>query len=165
MERAFNVPIGGYDHLIVGAALPDNARLVVSAQTEKGVLEQTFEKLPNQHREYILPLNGAQKLTHLTLSVHSKEKGVQAGAILWVILQNEKKLAEYTQSLLPFGKEWEQHIQPQNYEPEFIPTYGIVFGKEQLEEIRARHEAMVQADGTSAYIEAAKQLSNPTRKI
>ncbi len=158
MERAFNVPIGGYDHLIVGAALPDNARLVVSAQTEKGVLEQTFEKLPNQHREYILPLNGAQKLTHLTLSVHSKEKGVQAGAILWVILQNEKKLAEYTQSLLPFGKEWEQHIQPQNYEPEFIPTYGIVFGKEQLEEIRARHEAMVQADGTSAYIEAAKQL-------
>lgn len=158
MEKELDVPTGGYDKLIVGAAIPDNAQLVVAVQTDKGLLKQTFEKLPNQHREYVVPLNGAQKLMHLTLSVYSKEKGVQAEAILWVILQNEKKLAEYTQSLLPFGKEWSQHIQSKEYEPKFIPTYGIVFGKGQLDEIRARHQAMIQANGSSPYIEAAKKL-------
>ncbi len=163
MEKEFDVSVGIYDNLIVGAAIPDNSQLVVSVKTEKGVKEQIFNKLPDQHREYTIPLNGAQKLKHLTLSVYSKEKGVQAGAILWIILQNEKKLSEYEQSLLPFGKEWKQHIQPEEYEPEFTPTYGIVFSKKQLNEIRARHESLIQRDGHSAYLDAAKKLmqSNP----
>lgn len=158
MERDFDVNIEGYDNLIVGAAIPNKSLLKVSLLTENGIIEKTFEKLAGQKREYIVPLNKARKLKHLTMEVCSKEKGTQAGAILWVILQNEKKLADYCRSLLPYGKEWKLHLQPEGYQPEFVPTYGIVFGKDKMDEIRRRHDDMVRAEGSSAYIKAAEKM-------
>lgn len=158
MERDFDVDIESYDNLIVGAAIPNNSQLKVSLLTENGTMEKTFDKLDNQRREYIIPLDKAKKLKHLTMAVYSQEKGIQAGAILWVILQNEKKLADYCQSLLPYGKEWKLHLQPESYEPEFVPTYGIVFGKDKMDEIRRRHDDMVRANGTSAYIKTAEKM-------
>lgn len=157
MERDFDVPVDVYDNLIVGAAIPDNSRLVVTASTEKGRLEHTFTKQSKQRREYVMPLSGAQRLKHLKIAVYSDENGTQSGAILWVILQNEKKLDEYIRSMAPYGKEWDRHIQPESYEPEFKPMYGVVFGIDKMDEIRARHEAMMEG-GTSPYIRAAENM-------
>ena len=162
MERAMNVEVGGYDHLIVGAVLPDKAQLQVCAVTERGELKQTFEKLPDQQREYFLPLQGAQQLKHLRLSVFSNEQGTQSGAILWIILQNKQKLAEYQRQLLPFGTTWEKHLKPESYQPEFIPTYGIVFDKGKLEEIRNKHEEIIRQQGQSPYLQAAGQMMSQT---
>lgn len=158
MEHGFDADVSGFDKLVVGAVLPDGARLTVTALTDKGKLEQTFDKLPDNRREYMLPLGGARRLKHLMLSVHSDRKGVQAGAVLWIILQNEQKVADYRRSLLPYGKEWEGHIRPADYNPEFMPAYGIVFAKDEMDDIRRRHEQLVEAEGTSPFLETAHRL-------
>ena len=171
MERDFNVPVKGYDKILVGARLPNKARLVVSVQTDLGLLEQTFEKLPDYLREYELPLKGAGKLTHIKLAVFSEEKGEQGAGILWVILQNEEKLADYYRSLLPYGKKWEGHIKGEDYQPQFIPTYGIVFGKDNMENIRKLYgveagssvKKMLQTDPEDLLIESLGRDARFTR--
>ena len=171
MERDFNVSVEGYDKIMVGARLPNKARLVVSVQTDRGLLEQTFEKMPDYRREYELPLQGAGKLTHIKLSVLSEETGSQGAGILWLILQNEQKLADYYRSLIPYGKKWEGHIKGEDYQPQFIPTYGIVFGKDHMENLRKRYGAnanssaikMLQIDPEDLLIESVGRDARFTR--
>ena len=158
MERDFDVDLRGFDNLIVAAVIPDGARLTVTAATDKGLLERVFEKQPDNRREYLIPLDGATRLKHLTLAVSSDADGMQSGAVLWLMLQNEKKLADYLSSLVPYDKQWEGHLKGADYEPSFTPTYGIVFAPEELEEIRRRHQSIVEADGTSPYVEAAREM-------
>ena len=158
MERDFDVDVSAYDRLLVGAVIPDKATLTVTLQTDKGQVEQTFEKMPDNRREYVVPLGGARRLNHIALSVRSQEKGIQAGAVLWLILQNENRLKQYFQTLIPYGKKWEGHIKPETYQPAFEPAYGIVFAKDKLEEIRERHRQIIAADGTSPYLETARRL-------
>ena len=158
MEKAFDTDVSGYDNLIIGAVIPDNAQLVIQLETDRGDIGKTFEKLPGQRREYVIPLDGSRRLKRVSISVCSAQDGLQAGAILWVILQNETKLAEYLDNLLPYGKEWPRHLKPADYDPVFTPTYGIVFGKDQLDDIRARHQSLMRPDGTSSYLEAAQRI-------
>lgn len=158
MSKAVDIYVHDFDNLIVAAVIPDGGRFEIKLETDKGERVRSYEKLPGNKREYVFPLESAAQLTGITLSVYSAADGLQGGAVLWIMLQNEEKLGEYLASLTPFGKEWTSHIQPESYRPSFEPTYGLVFGKDQLEDIRARHRGMMNPDGSSSYIDNARRL-------
>ena len=157
MSKSADLDVSGFDNLIVGAVIPEGARLEILLKTENGQITRTFDKLPGQQREYILPLDGTKHIREIKLNVYSEQEGLQAGAILWIIVQNEAKLTDYLASLLPYGTEWMHHLKPEDYQPEFVPEYGIVFGKDQLDDIRGRHEKIMQTEGVPSYLESARQ--------
>lgn len=157
MEKDFSTDISDYDNLIVAAVLPDKAKLKVEATTELGKINQTFDKLPDNFREYLIPLGEANQLLHLKMEVVINQNGSQAGSFMWVGLQNKERLNRYLSNLAPYGKKWKYHLKPESFEPSFQPQFGLVISKDDLNQLRTKHQAFVKKNGTSPFLEKANE--------
>lgn len=160
MEKGFHIDISDYDNLIVCAVLPDESRLKIEVTTEQGTISQTFEKLPDNLKEYLVPLVGSHTLLKLKFEVLSEQDGAQAGSILWVGVQNEERLNHFLSNLAPYGKDWKYHLKPQRYQPDFEPQLGLVVSKTGLRKLRTKHQAFVDKYGTSPFLEKANEYLN-----
>lgn len=159
IERGAEIPLGGYDRLIVGAFLPDGATMKVIAQTDKGPREKEFAKLPGDAKEYVLDLAGAGELKGLRIEARTNVDDIGAVRFIWVMLQNSKLLAAMQAQPKP-SADWPKHLVPADTELKFEPAYGIVLTAEDLDrlaEVDKKLKEAGQANPFDIAVEAAKK--------
>ena len=149
MTREFDAPVGDYDRLVLHASLPDQSRLRLTAETDKGQRVLEREALPGKQREYTMPLEGATRIKRVTIEVFAGRDGAQAGRLGWLGTQNTERLDELMAYWRRFDARWQGFLEAPRLEPAFEPMFGIFITREELEALRERHAAHVEAHGES----------------
>ena len=153
MSRSFDVSLDGpaarYDRLLLHASLPAGSRLRLIAETDAGkrVLEQ--EALEGSQREYTLDLEGAKRITRITLEIHSDKDQPAAARLGWLGLQDTDRMDELMAYFHRFDERWKGYLQHPKHRPSFEPHLGVFLTSDELAALRQRHAAYVAEHGES----------------
>ena len=137
MSRTVALDLTGYDQLLVSIAAPVGAVVRLTAATEAGPRTLTAPPAPVRKLELALPLAGATRLERITLEITAGNAGYAAGFINWLGLQNSQLLPQVLRQQRAVDARWPQHLQPETFEPQFVPAYGLALTAEDLVALRA----------------------------
>lgn len=156
LSREFAVEVSHFDQLLVSLNAPLNSIVRLRVETDGGLREVSFEPAPAVKRECAVPLKGATRILGLAITIEATQDGPANGWFNWVGLQDSRLLPSYLRSLRSYDSKWELHLKPEDDEPTFALSYGIVVSEEELAIIREKHAAHLQEFGASSYTKAAE---------
>ncbi len=151
MQREYDADVTEYDTLLVQATIPEGAQLRLFAQTDAGPREQTYTAAASEPNEFRLALDGAARLTSLTIEVNSASPNGGAGWFEWIGVQQADLLDAYQRRWDYSGMSWEQHVKPTDESVSYEPKYGIFLTPEELASLRNEHEEAFRANGASRF--------------
>ena len=160
MNRDYDVNCSKYDKLLVSAAIPICSKIEVIASTDKGIRKKEFKSPDIYKKEFALDLDGAKKITNVRIILKCDTSGVQQGWFNWVGLQNSEKLKDYLDQWTKFDPLWDGYLQPESYNPKFVPQYGLIADSSEMEAIRKIHNDYLAEHKTSPFLETVKTLKN-----
>ncbi len=137
LHRKMDVDCSRYDRLMVKAAIPNQSRFHVHAETDKGPRNLASSEGAGKEFEYFLDLEGAARLLGITLEIECDAPGMASGWLRWTGLQSTARLKDYFVQWDFSGIDWTAHLKPLQYAPEFKPRYGIFLNDAELESLRA----------------------------
>lgn len=144
--RALNLPCADYDRVIINTAMPEGGHLVLRAETDAGPRTRRGDTFGAAKREEWLPLDGATRITGLTIEAYFPPGTSGNGWIYWMALQSTARLPDHLAQWSGFDERWENYLQPPDFEPTFEPTHGLLINREELAEVRARFADSPLAD-------------------
>ncbi|MCP4640854.1 MAG: hypothetical protein GY851_10490 [bacterium] len=156
MSRTVRVDCSDYDRFMVRIALPKQAMFEIVLATDLGERAKRFPPHEGAEEEYALDLDGAKIIESIRFTINAGAEGVGVGWFRWVGLQNTTMLAQHTRRWDYSGMMWDRYIQGNDFEPEFKPLYGIFVTNDELESMRASHEASMRDSGESTYTKTAE---------
>lgn len=155
MTRDFEADCTGYDKLVVSVMAPLHSIFRMIAITDKGERRFTSPPAPALKKEHALDLQGATVLHSLTIEIDAANNEVSNGWLNWVGLQNSQMLERVTWMWDRFDAAWDGYLQPESYEPKFKPSVGLVIDKDELDALRAKHDAFLKIHKESPFTMAA----------
>ena len=151
--RKLEIDCSSYDRLIVNVALPEGGHYRIHAETDAGPRMRRGEPMGSSKREEWLPLDGAKRITSLTIEAFVAGPGAGHGWIYWMALQSTERLPAHLAQWKGYDERWEKYLKPADFQPTFRPTYGLLMDAEELESVRIDFAHSPAAD---AMREAAK---------
>lgn len=152
IEREYeDLCVEGYDSLILSAVVPENGFLRMHAVTELGEIQAVSEGAGK--KELMLPLNGAGHITKIAIVIGNTTHQSATGWINWLGAQNDRLLAEHLSLREQFDGSWEGYIKGEDYEPSFLPSYGLIATAEELERMRERYSSHLEKGGRDIFYE------------
>ncbi|MCC6446041.1 MAG: heparinase II/III family protein [Armatimonadetes bacterium] len=158
MSRAFDLDVAGYSHLMVSVMAPQDSIFRMSAETDRGHRTFTSPPAPALKKEYLLDLQGAEKLGKVTLEIEAREEGIASGWFNWVGLQNASLLERHRSQWNRFDAEWEAYLKPESFEPVFAPAWGLLINREEIEALRAGQQDIRKLPFVQAGIAASSSV-------
>lgn len=143
--------VEGYDRLILAAVVPENGFLRLTAMTELG--EKSVQADGEGKRELALSLEGAHRITRITIALGNTTRMPATGWINWLGVQNDRLLEEHLKLKAQFNEKWEGYIKDEDYEPSFRPEYGLIATEEELEVLRERYGQHLRDGGKDVFYE------------
>jgi len=163
-HRTLDLDCSAYDRLIVNAAIPEGGTYTLRAETDAGPRERRGQPFGATKREEWLPLDGARRLTALTIEAHFPTRRAGHGWIYWMALQSTARLPAHLAQWSGHGERWENYLQPKDFEPKFEPTHGLLLDTAELEKVRATFAGSAMADSLREAAEDARRVP-PERLI
>ena len=145
-HRTYDLDCSAYDRLIFCTAMPEGGYFEIRAETDAGPRTRRGEPMGATKREEWLPLDGAQRITALTIEAHFPPGGAGNGWIYWMALQSTARLPAHLAQWAGYDERWEKYLQPESFEPTFKPTHGLLLTAAELDSVRARFAATSMAD-------------------
>ena len=138
-SRDFDLDCTGYDRLIAAVVLPAGTRLAMTAATEAGERKMTAVTPDDKGKttEYLLPLDGAKKITRLTVAFSSPKSG--GGFFKWIGLHSTagyRVYEEYWNNLRRI--DLTSFLNNIIDNPSCNPALELICGQRELELIRRR---------------------------
>ncbi len=140
LSREYAVDCADYDTLMFSLVAPPGARVALIAHTDAGERRNLSTPFGAAKRELLLPLDGARQLQGLTIEIYADPvpaAGAACGWFNWIGLQHGPALARYLRPFARFDAEWADYLQPDTYEPNFEPVYGLHLTGAELATARA----------------------------
>ncbi|MEY3775836.1 MAG: hypothetical protein RLZZ129_2616 [Verrucomicrobiota bacterium] len=163
-HRTLDLDCSAHDRLIVNAAIPEGGTYTLRAETDAGPRERRGEPFGATKREEWLPLDGARRLTALTIEAHFPTRRAGHGWIYWMALQSTGRLPAHLAQWSGYDERWENYLQPENFDPKFEPAYGLLLDTAELEKVRATFAGSGLADSLREAAEDARRVP-PERLI
>jgi len=135
-QRDIDLNCADYDRLILSAAMPEGGYYTLHAETDAGPRSRQGEPFGSNKREEWLPLEGAKRITALTIEVFMPSGRTGNGWIYWMALQNTARLPAHLGQWSGYNERWENYLQPPEFEPSFNPSKGLLISAKELEEVR-----------------------------
>lgn len=159
MSRAYDLDCSGYDKLLLSAMPPLQSVVRIIARTDRG--ERRFQSPPvgAAKQEFELDLQGASRLTELTIEIDAALDGVALGWFNWIGLQNSAQLARFKAQYARFDARWDKYLKPESFEPAFTPTMGLLMDAAELDALRRRHDEFLRARGQTPFTLAATKAA------
>ena len=153
-----DLDVGGYDQLVVSVMAPPGAVFRVTARTDTGEVAFEAPPAPELKKEHAVDLGGAGRLLSITLEIDAPEdaEGSQAGWLNWIGLRNASMLERLEGEWKRFDAAWEGYLEPEDFEPEFKPRYGLLIDADELDELRSQHEVWLAEHGETPFTKAAR---------
>lgn len=136
LRRRYELPCAGFDQLIVSAVLPARARLRVALATDRGPRTASCEAPGGGVCELAVALDGSALLLGAELEVTAGEDGPGGGWFNWLLLDNEALLEKHLKQFSRTEADWEDYLQPEDFEPSFEPAFGYAVDPQALARLR-----------------------------
>jgi hypothetical protein len=134
--RTYDLDCSAYDRIIVNASIPEGGYYTLQAETDAGPRTRRGEPFGPTKREEWLPLDGARRLTALTIEAHFPTVRAGNGWIYWMALQSTTRLPAHLAQWTGYDDRWEKYLQPATFEPTFEPTHGLLLDRKELAAVR-----------------------------
>jgi hypothetical protein len=157
-HRTLDLDCRDYDRLIINAAIPEGGHYTLRAGTDAGERFRRGEPYGAIKREEWLPLDGAQRITALTIEAWFPPGGSGNAWIYWMALQSTERLPAHLAQWAGFDGRWEGYLQPPEFEPAFEPSYGLLIDSGELAAVRRQFAGSPMADSLREAAEDAKQI-------
>ena len=151
MRRKRKIDCGEYDRLMISVILPEDAKLVLIAETDRGTLSGEYPAHKGIKFEYFLGLDGATHISEIALEVHVNGDGAGRGELTWIGLQSQELLRIHLRQWEGIDARWDDHLKPASYEPSFAPSGGYFLTRKQVNDLRRRHQAEMKQRGESLF--------------
>ncbi len=124
-----------FEKLVLSGALPQHSSLKITVFTDQGEQANTFHETGAQ--EFVLDLQGAARLSKITLELLSQNEGAAAGWLTAISLVDTDQLGFHLDQFEHYEASWHKWIRSPDYEPEFKPAIGIFLKPEDIERLRS----------------------------
>ena len=142
MRRSYErLDCGEYDRLLVTINAPEDSRITLHAETDRGPRSRAGEPTGPLRREEWLDLAGATRIHSLTVEVRQARPAAGSGWLLWFGLQHTGRLPAHLAQWTGYDERWEKYLQPPEFTPSFEPTYGLLINREELAAVRQDFQA------------------------
>ncbi|MBP6507353.1 MAG: heparinase II/III family protein [Opitutaceae bacterium] len=145
-RRDVEIDCSDYDRLIVNAAIPEGGTYTLHAETDAGPCTRRGEPYGATKREEWLPLDGAKRLTAISIEAHFPQRGPGNAWIYWIALQSTARLPAHLAQWSGYDDHWENYLQPPGFDPTFAPTHGLLLNTEELAAVRQEFAGSSMAD-------------------
>lgn len=137
-ERELNVPLEGYDRLVVRAACPKHVHLTLVA-TIDGRERTLLRAAPGTGKahEFEARVRG-QRLEHLRLEVASVRDGPDEVWLYWIGCAQARRRAAMLAQPATFTPDWENWLLPEGAPIDAVPRFGFYFDAAELEALRRK---------------------------
>ena len=138
MHRTYATPVpcADYDRLLVCFNLPEEAVMTIIAATDAGPRTRTSAPAGATRREEWVELAGARQITALTIEVRTPHHRAGSGWLLWIGLQHTALLSRHLAQWSGYDEQWDQYLQPPEFEPTFQPAFGLLITAAELADVR-----------------------------
>ncbi|MBP6506526.1 MAG: heparinase II/III family protein [Opitutaceae bacterium] len=121
-----------YNRLVVCLNLPEDSVIRLTVTTDAGPRERTGQPCGATRHEEWLELEGARQIRSLTVEVRQPHPAAGSGWLLWFGLQHTERLPHHLAQWAGYDAQWDQYLQPPEFEPTFNPTYGLMINADEL---------------------------------
>ena len=135
-HRQLDLDCSNYDRLIVCVAMPEGSTVRLEAETDADRRIRHGDPFGPTKREEWLPLDGAHRITSLSIRAVFPKKASGNGWIHWMALQSLERLPAHLAQWSGYDERWTQYLQPPDFEPSFNPVHGLLLTAEELETVR-----------------------------
>ena len=143
-EAVRNSPFScrGYDTFIYAGAVPQQARLRIILETDKGPQTGEWVGKSPYRDEYQLPLNGVEKISKITFQIFDTGKNkVKSGNLLWMGLQNTAELKRILEQQRHFASQpLDVFLAPPDTQPSFRGKSNLLIPAAELTKIQAAYQ-------------------------
>lgn len=137
MRKTFNgLNCAAYDRVLITINLPEDSVIHIAAETDAGPRSRTGNPCGATRHEEWLALDGAKTIHELTIEVRNPRPAAGSGWLLWFGLQSTERLPFHLDQWSGYDEAWDKYLQPQDFEPTYQPTYGIMINAEELDAVR-----------------------------
>lgn len=165
MQRSYEeLDCSGYDRLLVCINAPEGYKIALRAETDAGLRERTGEPVGATRREEWLPLDGAKRIHRLTVELYSPNTFAGHGWLLWFGLQSTGRLPHHLAQWSGFDEKWEGYLQPEEFEPTYRPSWGLLVNDDELAAVRQDFADDPSARALRALADDAQRIT-PERLI
>lgn len=157
LQRKGELNVTGYDRLILCGAFSSNAKVILTAETDRGIRRIESPPFGSRKQELELPLEGATRVTSLTIDVRANRPG--SGWLSWIGLQNRPLLEEMRKNREAHPMDLDRFLKGEDFTPSFRPAYELLFSREDLELLRREHERLLKRDGKSPFLACGEEAA------
>ena len=157
LRRKGELDVTGYDRLILCGAFSSNAKVILTAETDRGIRRIESPPFGARKQELELPLEGAAKVTSLTIDVRANRPGT--GWLSWLGLQNRPLLDEMNKNRETHPMDLDKFLKGKDFTPSFRPSYELLFSQEDLELLRREHARLLKRDGKSPFLACGEEAA------
>lgn len=156
--RELNLDCAAYDRIIINAAIAEGGTYTLTAETDAGLRTRRGEPYGSNKREEWLPLEGARRITRLTIEAHTPTKGSGNAWIYWMALQSTERLPNHLAQWSGYDERWEKYLQPPEFEPSFESSHELLLNNDELKTVRQQFADSSMADSLREAAADARQV-------
>jgi hypothetical protein len=138
MQRDFSIELGNYDTLLFSLASPEGSKVIISAETEKGILKKTEPAFPSCRKEVELDLQGASTLISVTIEIYPTSPEASSGWFNWIGLRYSELLPDYLENWDISDTTWDGYLK-ESAELSFKPEHGLYLSKEEADQLQKEY--------------------------
>lgn len=144
--RKLDLDCSAYDRLIINASIAEGGYYTLKVETDAGPRQRQGEPFGATKREEWLPLDGAKRITSLTIEARTPTRGPGNAWIYWMALQSTARLPAHLNQWSGYDDRWENYLQPESFEPSYSPTHNLLLDANDLDAVREEFADSPMAD-------------------
>ena len=126
--------------------MPEDSTVSLEAKTDAGCRIRHGDPFGPTKREEWLPLEGARRITSLSIRAVFPKGASGNGWIYWMALQSTDRLPAHLDQWAGYDERWEKYLQPPEFVPSFDPPFGLLLKADELEAVRREFAETPAAD-------------------
>lgn len=140
MERQFDLELDNYDTLLFSLASPENSTVILSAETDRGLVSVVEDNFPAIRKEVELDLQRAKRLFTVKIEILPSVNGPASGWFNWIGLRNSANLPGYLKRWRINEGHWKGYLKPESEPLQFTSHHGLYVSDLELERMQEQYE-------------------------
>jgi len=141
MQRQFDLELNQYDTLLFSLAVPEGSTVIISAETDRGLVRCVEDNFPAIRKELELDLKSAKKILTVRIQVIPTSREQGSGWFNWIGLRNSAMLPGYLQRWQLSDGDWDTYVKLESVDFQIKPQHGLFVSEAELELLQQEYHA------------------------
>ena len=147
MQRQFDLELNQYDTLLFSLAAPEGSTVIISAETDRGLVRCVEDNFPAIRKEVELDLKSAKKILAVRIEIIPTSREQGSGWFNWIGLRNSAMLPGYLQRWQLSDGNWSSYLEPESGTFQSKPHHELFVTNNELEQLQREYQSCIDGAG------------------